>query len=115
VVEMSESYSKKDNEFAVELMKKFDQEERVAIYLKSCSGVDEIKRLADEASYSMKLYSDTSAYVKNNKIFYLEEKVKRLKTSRNLLIGALVVLFLSAFLAPVPVKVGDVCLSCWGN
>lgn len=39
----------------------------------------------------------------------------KLKLQRNLLIALLVLIGLSAFISPVDVKVGDVCLSCWGK
>lgn len=48
-------------------------------------------------------------------ITYLFRRVRFLKTTRNLLIGVIITMILATFCNPYEVKVGGVCLSCWGD
>jgi hypothetical protein len=45
----------------------------------------------------------------------LRSKIENLRVVRNVIIGVIVVIVAAAFMSPVEVKVGDVCLSCWGK
>jgi len=45
----------------------------------------------------------------------LRSKIENLIVVRNVIIGIIVVIVAAAFMSPVEVKVGDVCLSCWGK
>lgn len=54
-------------------------------------------------------------FVEFNEVIKLNHTVYKLKMAVVTLIGLLVVVCAAPFFAPVEVKVGDVCLSCWGH
>lgn len=65
----------------------------------------------DDVLYALRT-ANNSKEVMNG---YLFGKVRSLKLTRNLLIGAIITMILATFCNPYEVKVGSVCLSCWGD